>query len=253
MNPQVFGWEHLTYLAVIIVLMVTSLVLIKLYVKSEKVKTIIIKSVAAVLLAMIVWNRISIAISTNSWLALIPDSFCGMSSLVLSLACLIGKKHNAVLHFVFYIAIVGDFITMIYPDFLDQNPSFFYANTISGLLHHTIGLYLCILILLLGYFKPNYKKWPSLLIGFMAYITFGAFLMSVCGFDDAFCINKPILSGTPLTVWLLAVIFAVAYIIFFVIYELVRKKINNKKLAEATTSNTQNNQPSQNDFTNTKE
>ena len=36
MNPQVFGWQHLTYLAVMIVLMIVGGVLIKLYAKCEK-------------------------------------------------------------------------------------------------------------------------------------------------------------------------------------------------------------------------
>lgn len=229
MNPQIFGWQHLTYLAVFIVLMVASLILIKIYAKSEKAKFIIVKVVAALLLIFIVWNRIAIAVSHNNWHLLIPDSFCGMSSLVLSLACLIGKKNNNVLHFVFYVAIVGGFLTMIYPDFIDQNPSFFYSNTISGFLHHSFALYLCVLLLVVGYFTPNYKKWGNLVIGFMAYITLGTFLISVFDYSDAFYINNPILSGTPLTVWLIAVIFAVIYVLLFVVYELIKRKLASKK------------------------
>ena len=131
MNPQIFGWEHLTYLAVFIVFMIASLILIKIFVKSEKAKFITIKVVSALLLIFIVWNRIAIAVQYKSWTNIIPDSFCGMSSLVLALACLIGKKNNNVLHFVFYVAIVGGFLTMIYPDFIGQNHSLFYSNTIS--------------------------------------------------------------------------------------------------------------------------
>lgn len=228
MNPQIFGWEHLTYLAIFIVFMVVSLILIKFYVKSEKAKLITIKVVAGLLLIFIVWNRISIAISNQSWTNIIPDSFCGMGSLVLALACLIGKRDNNVLHFVFYIAIIGGLLTMIYPDFIGQNPSIFYPNTISGLLHHSFAFYLCVLLLMLNYFTPNYKKWPNMIIGFMAYLTVGIFLMSVFGYDDAFYIYNPILSGTPLTVWLIAAIFAVVYIAFFVVYELVKRKLSNK-------------------------
>ena len=64
----------------------------------------------------------------------------------------------------------------------------------------------------------------------MAYITLGAFEMSVFGYYDAFYINNPILSGTPLNVWLLAIIFAVLYVLFFVIYELVKRKIYKNKV-----------------------
>ena len=104
--------------------MIVGGVLIKLYAKSEKSKIITVKVIAGVLLALILWNRIAIAVSDKNWLKLIPDTFCGMSSLVLSLAVLLGKKDNNVLHFVFYIAFVGDILTIIYPDFVDQDPSF---------------------------------------------------------------------------------------------------------------------------------
>ncbi len=234
MNPKIFGWQHFTYLAVCIVLAVVSLILIKIYVKSEKGKFITIKVVAGLLLASILWNRITLAVTGKNWTNIIPNTFCGMSSLVLALACLIGKKNNNVLHFVFYLAVVGDFVTLIYPDFIGQSTSIFYSKTISGLLHHTIGLYLCVLLVMLGRFTPNYKKWTNLVIGFMAYITLGAFMMSVFDYDNAFYITKPILSGTPLTVWVLAPIFAALYISFFIIYELVKKKLVKKKAAAAT-------------------
>ena len=67
MNPQVFGWQHLTYLAVMIVLMIVGGVLIKLYAKSEKSKIITVKVIAGVLLALILWNRIAIAVSDKNW------------------------------------------------------------------------------------------------------------------------------------------------------------------------------------------
>ena len=230
MNPEIFGWQHLVYLAIFVVFMVVNLILIKIYIKDEKAKDITVKVVASLLLVFIIWNRISVSISHKSWTLIIPDTFCGMSSLVLALACLIGKRDNEVLHFVFYVAILGGFLTIIYPDFIGQNPSFFYTNTISGLLHHSFAFYLCLLLLITKYFTPNYKKWPNLVIGFMAYITLGAFEMSVFGYYDAFYINNPILSGTPLNVWLLAIIFAVLYVLFFVIYELVKRKIYKNKV-----------------------
>ena len=229
MNPKVFGWQHLTFLAIFVVFMIVSLVLIKMFAKSEKSKLIVVKVVAVLLFAFILWNRISIVISENDWTRIVPDSFCGMGSLVLSLACLFGKRDNNVLHFVFYMAVVGGFLTLIYPDFVGQNPSFLYQNTISGLLHHGFSFYLCVLLLLVGWFTPNYKKWANVVIGFMAFITIGTFEMSVFGYDNAFYINKPILSGTPLTVWLIAVIFMAVYALFFVCYELIKKKIRKHK------------------------
>lgn len=232
MNPKIFGWQHLTFLAIFFTFAVVSLILIKIYAKSKSVQDIIIRVSGGLLFIFILWNRIAISISHNNFIYLIPDSFCGMSSLVLACATIFGKRNNNVLHFVFYFAVVGDVITIFYPDFIGQNSSFFYSNTISGLLHHAFGLYLAILICLVGWFVPNYKKAGNVVIGFMAYITLGTFLISVLGYDDAFYINHPILSGTPLTVWILIPIFIALYVVFMVIYELIKRKINNKKKEE---------------------
>lgn len=229
MNPEIFGWEHLTYLAIFIVITIASLILIKLYAKSEKAKFITVKVVAGILLASILWNRICICISNQQWKYILPNTFCGMNSLVLALTCLIGKKDNAVMHYVNHVALVGDILTLIYPDFIVQNPSIFYPNTISGLLRHSVALYLCILLLMLKWFVPNYKKWPNLVIGFLAYITVGAFQISVLGYSDAFYIYHPILPNTPLTVWPLAVIFAVGYVICFASAELVKRTLAKRK------------------------
>ena len=222
-NPQIFGWEHLTYLAIFIIIATISLILIKLYAKTDKSKNITIKIVATLLLVTSVWNRISIAIEDQQWFKIIPNTFCGMNSLVLSLACLIGKKNNNVLHYVVHVAIVGDILTLFYPDFIGQASSIFYSNTISGLLHHSIGLYLCILLYMTHYFTADYKKWVNMVIGFMSYITLGAFEMSVLGYNNAFYIYEPILSGTPLTIWVIAPVFAIGYVLFFIIYEFSKK------------------------------
>lgn len=229
MNPKVFGWQHFTYLAVCIVISIISIILIKKYVKKEKYQDIVVKCIGGILLALILWNRIEIVLSNKNWAYLIPNTFCGMSSLVLALTTLLGKRNNNVLHFVFYLAFVGCVATLIYPDFIGQSSSIFYGKTISGLMHHTVSLYLCILMCTIGWFVPDYKKSWNLVVGFLAYITLGAFLISVLDIRDSFYIYDPILSGTPLTVWVLMPIFVAVYVLFMVIYELVKKKIKIKK------------------------
>lgn len=42
MEPKIFGWEHLTFLAVFVVIMVVALILIKKYAKTEKSQNIIV-------------------------------------------------------------------------------------------------------------------------------------------------------------------------------------------------------------------
>ena len=229
MEPKIFGWEHLTFLAVFVAVMVVALILVKKFAKTVKTQNIIVKCVALILFITVVWNRISLAVLKNNPAMLIPNTFCGMSNLVLSLAVLFGGRNNNVLHFVFYFAIVGGFVTLIYPDFLENYPTFFHTVTTSGLLHHALSFFLCVLLELVGYFSPNYKKWPNLVIGFLAYMTVGAFLIFVLDVSTAFYMNHPCISGTPLTVWVLIPIFAGVYALYMTCHELIKRKLKNRK------------------------
>ena len=143
---------------------------------------------------------------------------------MLSLAVLFGKKDNAAFHFTWFLGLIGSLITIFYPSFLNQGPSVFYLPTISGLLHHSITLVMIAALLLFGQFYITYKKWYCTLFGFTAYLTVGAFQMSVFGFADAFHIAEPMLSGTPLTAWVIAPIYAVGYGIVLLVIELIRKQ-----------------------------
>ena len=225
MDLAVFGTVHWIYLAITISISAIGLFCAKKFAKSEKSQKIILKSIALLLLIWIIINRLSqvYRYSQVRWEQIIPDSFCGMTSLVLALAVLFGKKDNNVLHFAWLISIVGCVITLAYPSFLDQSSSVFYLPTISGLLHHSISLTLTIALLLFNQIHITYKKWYCIIFGFTAYFTVGAFQMSVFGFSDAFHIVEPMLDGTPLTAWFVAPIYIVGYSIIVLIIELVRK------------------------------
>lgn len=241
MPPKIFGTEHIIFLSIFFVFMVLSLVLIKKFVKQEKSINITIKIVALFLFVFIVWNRVSIAVLGKQWVKLIPSSFCGMNSLVLSLAVLFGKKNNSVLHFVVYISFVGGLGTIIYPTFIDTYSSIFHTITFSGLLHHAFSFYLCVLLQMVGWFVPNYKKWKNLVIGLLCYITLGAFLIFELGVKTAFYINEPIIDGTILNVWVLIPIFAIGYSLYMVAFELITKKLKAKsKKTVITDANIEN-------------
>ena len=229
MHPKIYGREHIVFLLVFFILTFFSWCLIKKYAKSERVKNIIIKIVALGLLASILCNRIAIFAKNLQWNRLIPNSFCGMDSLVLSLALLFGKKNNAILHFVVYVAFVGGLGTIFYPTFIDTYTSFFNPITFSGMLHHALSFYLCVVVQLVGWFKPDYHKWKNLLIGFLAYIALGAFLIYVLDVSTAFYINEPMIEGTSFTIWIIAPVFAVGYAIYMLCYELITRKIAMKK------------------------
>ena len=82
---------------------------------------------------------------------------------------------------------------------------------------------LVIALLMFKQINITYKKWYCTFFGFTAYLSIGAFQMSVLGFPDAYHIAEPILSGTPLTAWVMAPLYAVGYGLVLLVIELVRK------------------------------
>lgn len=231
MNLNVFGTVHWLYLGITLSLTVIGLFFAKKFAKSQRSQTIILKSIACMLFIWILINKLSqvFRYSQVRWNQIIPDSFCGMTSLVLSLAVIFGRKDNNILHFTWFLALIGDVITLAYPTFLNQGPTVFYLPTISGLLHHSISLVMVLALLLFNQINITYKKWYCTLFGFTAYFTVGAFQMSVFGFDDAFHIVEPMLSGTPLTAWFIAPIYIIGYGIVLLTIELIRKHKKKKR------------------------
>ena len=170
-------------------------------------------------------NRLSqvFRYDTVRWYCIIPESFCGMTSLVLSLAVLLGKKDNPVLHFTWLLGIFGGISTVIYATFLDQGPTIFYLPTISGLLHHSFSAMVVVALLMFKQIDITYKKWYYTLFGFTCYLTLGAFMMQTFDLSDAFHIAEPLIPDTPLTAWVVAPIYFGAYALILLAIELVRK------------------------------
>lgn len=226
MDLRVFGTVHLLYLAITVPLSAIGLLLAKKFAKTEKAQSIILKLLGGLLLIWIIINRLSqvYRYSDVRWEQIIPDSFCGMTSLVLALSVLLYKKDNCIYHFTWHLGLVGALLTVLNPTFLDQGPSVFYLPTISGLLHHSLAFVVVGALLIFNQIHITYKKWYCTFFGFTAYLTVGAFQMSVFGFEDSFHIAEPILDGTPLTAWVMAPLYAVGYGIILLVIELIRKK-----------------------------
>lgn len=226
MPPKLFGVEHILYIVITTILAIVGLYFAKKYAKTEKSQSAVLKILAGFLFVAIMTNRLSqvFRYETVRWYCIIPDSFCGMTSLVLALAVLLGKKDNPVLHFVWLLGLFGGISTVIYATFLDQDMSFFYIPTISGLLHHSFSATLVVSVLMFKYVDITYKKWYCTLFGFTCYLTVGAFLMHTFSMSDAFHIAEPLLPGTPLTAWVMAPMYATAYAIILFIVEIVKKK-----------------------------
>jgi hypothetical protein len=226
MAPQLFGTEHILYILISTVVAVITLVLARKTAVTEKSQKIFLKILALLLLAAILANRLSqvFRYGTVRWYCIIPDSFCGMTSLVLALAVLFGKKDNCVLHFVWLLGLFGGISTVIYATFVDQNISFFYLPTISGLLHHSLSATLSVALLQFRQIDITYKKWHYTFFGFTAYLTLGAFLMHTFKLSDAFHIAEPLIPGTPLTAWVMAPMYAAGYGLVLLGVEIAKRK-----------------------------
>ena len=226
MPAQLYGIEHFLYVAITTLVAVLALLLAKRHLKTEKGQTIFLKSLAFILLVSILANRLSQVFRYGMvrWEQIVPDSYCGMTSLVLALAVLFGKKDNKVLHFVWLLGFFGGVSTIVYPSFIDQGPTIFYMPTISGLLHHSLSATVVVAIFLFGWIRVTYKKWYCTLFGFTCYLTVGAFLIGCLGISDAFHIYTPLIDGTPLTTWVMAPMYIGSYALILLVIELVRKK-----------------------------
>ena len=97
MELKLYGWIHIIYLVISIGITVAGLWCAKKFAKTEKAQAIVLKSIAGFLFIWILINRLSQVYRYGLYRPeqIIPDSFCGMSSLVLSLAVLFGKICSA--------------------------------------------------------------------------------------------------------------------------------------------------------------
>ena len=223
--PELFGIEHILYIVISTIVCTTVLLLTKKYAKTDKAVAIVLKSLAAALLVAIMANRLSqvYRYDTVRWHLIIPDSFCGMTSMVLALAVLFGKRDNPVYHFVWLLGLFGGISTAIYATFVGQGPTIFYLPTISGLVHHSLSATVVVALLMFKQIDITYKKWYCTFFGFTAYLTVGACLMHTFDMSDAFHIAEPLLSDTSLTAWVMAPIYAVGYGLILLAVELYKK------------------------------
>ncbi len=234
MNPQVFGKEHLIYMAVSLLVALAVCILTKRFVRTKRAGDIVVRVSAAILFLIIFTNRLALVYEygTPNWQKLITDSFCSTSSYVLSLAILFGRKNNNVLHFIWLVALAGGAITTVYPNFIGQNPSFLYPPTILGMMHHTWSAIVVVLMFMNGYLTLTYKKWYCTLFGFTSYLAYGAFLMCVLDYGNPFYMTGPAIDGTPFTAWVIAPIYIAVYALIILLVELYRR--SKKKSGKIT-------------------
>ena len=226
MYPVLYGKEHITYLAVSLVVSLAVCICSAKFAKTEAMQNRIIKIAGLLLFLTIFCNRLVLVFceGTINWLKLIPDSFCSASSYILSLSLLLGKRDSDFLHFVWLPSLAGGLITTFYPDFLADYPSFMHPSTFLGILHHTMSSVIVILLLMFRYMTVTYKKWYCMMIGFGFYLALGTFLIHACHYENPFYMRAPAIPGTPLTVWVIAPIYFTVYALILWGAEYLRKR-----------------------------
>lgn len=214
---KVFGLEHILYLLISILLLTITTIILKKKIKDDKKIEIMFRIIGLIGLIVIILNRIAISIRDNNFILLIPDSYCGMTSLLTSIALLFFKKDNILLHGLWLIAIIGDLVSIIDPGFISKDHSIFYFPVITSFFHHTITLYAIILVFIFKYINLTINKAYIQLIMLLIYLSIG--LIEIYGFKlhDAYYINEPILKNTFLTTWGMIPIYTLIYLIIMFI------------------------------------
>ena len=227
--PTIFGMSHILFLLISTALIVIGLMIIKKYVKTEGLKNIIFISTASVLLVLIILNRISVTFADPTgvyYTDLVPMTICGLTSLLFAIftLVLIKKQNHPVFHFLVYVAIVGGILNNVYPDYIGQAPSIFHSRTITGLLHHTVSMFLGLLFIVNGEFKPAFKKSHWLPIGLFCYTILGFFFVQAFAPRPRNSMNimQPILPGLYWYI-LYAIVLVVHFLVFYA-FEVIKKK-----------------------------
>lgn len=232
-----YGVHHIVFLVLSAVILAALIVVFKLVLKTDKARDLFIRILGGVLTVSVIINRISITVFNNTGvglLNLIPNSYCGMSNLLIGLACLFGKRDMKAFHFLVYLGFVGGIACIFYPPFINQGPtedapSFFFHPTITGMNHHALAVMICILLVIGKWFEPSFKRWYMFPIGMCAYTVFGLFLVDALHIPHTMNIDEPVVAGTFLTWWFILLAGSAAIALVTFLYDLIKKQLKKKK------------------------
>ena len=233
---EAFGTFHIIYLVVTKTLIIVGAILAAKYCKTQKSKQILLFTVAATLLTVFIWNRISHAVVGKDARQLLPYSYCAMTSLLLSICTMVFYKNrnHPVFHCLFYIGLIGPIAAVIFPEnILGVDSQIFAHRTISFFMHHSLLWLLSILLIVTKEFKPDWRKVHYFMLGLCVYIAFGLFQLQALNMEYSMEINKPFIADSILTWYFVGVVMALPLVLFIAvcyeysprIYEICRKRL----------------------------
>ncbi len=213
--------EHILFMIISTIIMIFSIILLKKFFPKEKLN-IFYKIMAIISLILIIINRIVVSKSRNgTFLDFIPDTFCSMMGFILPIVILFFEPQSKVFQYAIFAGFFGGAITFFYPDFLIYFDNFFNIHPFTGLLYHTLMLFYFISSICLGFFKPTFKNWASFIIGLSFMLVFAEFGNTALNQSNNMYLNAPLLSGTPLTWYLVGLLTILVYTLIIQLYEMI--------------------------------
>ena len=97
-----YSTHHILFIVLSIACLAAAVSVFKLALKTDKARDIFIRCLGGLLTVSLIVNRISITVWNNTGLGglnLIPNTYCGMTSLLLGLFATFGKRAMKVFHF----------------------------------------------------------------------------------------------------------------------------------------------------------
>lgn len=239
MEPKIFGIQHVIYLVVSIIATIISLLFIA-KIKKEKRKFIAVKIGGAVLLLTITLNRWFCEIFWPG--SFMPTSLSGVLSFALAFSLIFAKKNSPVFQYLAFTALITGTIATVYPNYISQGLSFtasdtkpaivhvyytiFCPPTITSLLHHSMQIFLSIMLIILGWVKFDIKRWYAWPLGYAVTVLYGLFMIKIRGNGDSIYINSSVLPGTPLNWFYGGLLFFLIYLVTLTIIDIIKNKKN---------------------------
>lgn len=221
---ELFGLEHILYMVVASIIMALLLFVLIRFVPHKKIY-IPLKVFATVGFVIMIVYRIVVAKSRNSTFKdFLPDTFCSMMGFIMPIVILCFKPKTKIYQYAMFCGMIGGLLTFIYPDFIVYFDNIFNIHPFLGLLYHTNMLFMFLLAIISKYFVPTFKNWTALPIGLAFMVVIAVFGNNVLNQSNNMYLNAPLISGTPLTWYLVGILFIILYTIILQIYEMFTLK-----------------------------
>lgn len=232
--PHIFGYQHILYLTVYVVLSAVLLIWLLNPATSERTRAIARKVACIFMLFFVSCGRFSVVKlnldngndTVAQWWRLLPDSFCSLGSFVFAFCAFFLKKDHPALHFITALCFYGGLLNNIYPTYIGDMPSIFYPSTIYGMLHHSVALFLAIYLVATGYVHPTLNYFYTVPLGFCTFVSWGTFLNTIFADQPNFNpmnLREPFVEGTFLEWYVVGAMVVGVHFIVLLLFTLFKK------------------------------